>query len=131
MNNIRFLSMICFFSGVFFIVYGVLNGDVEVGVFFIVPFLVGSGIPAFLGFILIFIAFFLFMCSSFDDWVGAEDSVFGGQDAQLTEKTSVSGGGVVLIGPIPIVFGSNWRIAVVMMVLAIVLIGVSLLFFYY
>jgi len=39
-----------------------------------------------------------------------------------TTKSSFRGGGVVLIGPIPVVFGSDWKIAVMMMALAITII---------
>jgi uncharacterized protein (TIGR00304 family) len=42
-------------------------------------------------------------------------------------KTEVKGGGVILIGPIPIIFGSDARWASVAVVLAIVLIVVVLL----
>ena len=42
-------------------------------------------------------------------------------------KTEVKGGGVVMIGPIPIIFGSDAKWASVAMVLAIVLILVYLL----
>ena len=48
-------------------------------------------------------------------------------DSEHQKKTSVKGGGVVLIGPIPIIFGSNWKIAIVMIILAIILIIVSIL----
>jgi uncharacterized protein (TIGR00304 family) len=47
------------------------------------------------------------------------------------EKTSVKGGGVVLIGPIPIVFGSNWKIALVLMIIAIILIIATFLVLLY
>lgn len=46
-------------------------------------------------------------------------------------ETRVEGGGVVVIGPIPIVFASNTRIAIVLMILAIILIVLSYLLFYY
>lgn len=41
----------------------------------------------------------------------------------------VKGGGVILIGPIPIVFGSDRRYASIAMVLAIILMIVALIFF--
>ena len=42
-------------------------------------------------------------------------------------STEVKGGGVVMIGPIPIVFGSDARWAILAMILAIALIILSLL----
>jgi uncharacterized protein (TIGR00304 family) len=44
-------------------------------------------------------------------------------------KTEVGGGGVVMIGPIPIIFGSDTRWVVVAIVLAIVLMVLSLVFY--
>ncbi len=41
--------------------------------------------------------------------------------------TKVSGGGVVLIGPIPIIFGSDAKWATVAIVLAIVLVALTLI----
>jgi uncharacterized protein (TIGR00304 family) len=43
------------------------------------------------------------------------------------EKVEVKGGGVIMIGPIPIIFGSSPKWAVLAMVLAIVLIVLALL----
>lgn len=43
-------------------------------------------------------------------------------------RVEVKGGGVVMVGPIPIVFGSDARWAVIAMLLAIALIVLGLLF---
>lgn len=51
----------------------------------------------------------------------------GRSSGEGEERTRVSGGGVIMIGPIPIIFGSDARWASVAMVLAIVLILVVLL----
>ncbi|RLF92053.1 hypothetical protein DRN50_09415 [Thermococci archaeon] len=45
------------------------------------------------------------------------------------KKTSFKGGGVILIGPIPIVFGSNWKIVVFLMIIAILLMILFTYFF--
>lgn len=44
-------------------------------------------------------------------------------------QTEVRGGGVVMVGPIPIIFGSDTRWASVAIVLAIVLILLTLVFY--
>ena len=51
----------------------------------------------------------------------------GESSEQGERRTEVRGGGVIMIGPIPIVFGSDAKWASVAMVLAIVLIVVVLL----
>ena len=55
-------------------------------------------------------------------------TVISGEPSQEGKRrTEVRGGGVVMLGPIPIVFGSDAKWAGVVMVLAIVLIVVVLL----
>jgi uncharacterized protein (TIGR00304 family) len=55
-------------------------------------------------------------------------TVMSGEPSEEGERrTKVRGGGVVMIGPIPIVFGSDGKWASIAMVLAIVLIVVVLL----
>ncbi len=44
------------------------------------------------------------------------------------KETRVKGGGVILIGPIPLVFGTDKRYALLMMILAIVLMWLSITF---
>jgi len=124
MSKYHLLSLICFILGIAFFTIGFLYGDVKTGVFVVFPFLSGSGIYAFLGFIFIFIAILLFMFG-FASSAVSEDFSSGYEEPGPPKKTSVKGGGVVLIGPIPIVFGSNWKIAMVMMIVAIILIIVA------
>ncbi len=47
------------------------------------------------------------------------------------EKTEVRGGGVLLIGPIPIIFGSDAKWASIAVVLAIILVLLSLFLAFY
>lgn len=54
-------------------------------------------------------------------------AVSGRSSEERERRTEVKGGGVVLIGPIPIVFGSDAKWATVAIVLAICLIVVALL----
>lgn len=130
MNKFYFLSLLFFILGVVFFALGVLSGEVETGFVVIFPFLIGSGIYAFLGFTFVFIAIIFFMSGFVSRTIGTEDiEVPGEEQLRPRSKTSVKGGGVVLIGPIPIVFGSNWKIAVILMILAIILIVATFLTF--
>ncbi len=47
---------------------------------------------------------------------------------QELKEDGVKGGGVILIGPVPIVFGSDKRYALLLMILAIVLMLLAMLF---
>ena len=124
MNKYHILSLICFILGIVFFIIGFLSGDVETGIIVIFPFLSGSGIYPFLGFIFIFIAILLFIFGLASRTVSEDFGYESGEPSQQ-KKTSIKGGGVVLIGPIPVVFGSNWKIALVMMIVAIILIIIA------
>jgi uncharacterized protein (TIGR00304 family) len=119
MNKYNIFSLIFFIIAIFFFALGVFSGDVQTGFFVVFPFIAGSGLYAFLGMISLFVSILLFLFR------------FGlkyPEDKKLSrEKTSVKGGGVVLIGPIPIVFGSNWKIAFVLMIVSIILIIIAFL----
>ncbi len=127
MNSLRLLSLTCFILGVIAVAYGVSTGEVKIGVFFIIPFLIGSGFYAFMGFLLLFAAFFLFFLGGLKE---IEETPPVIEDIPLEEpvyekpekKRFFEGGGVILIGPIPIVFGSNWKIAIALMFIAIIFI---------
>ncbi|HEC80865.1 MAG TPA: DUF131 domain-containing protein [Thermoplasmatales archaeon] len=124
MNKYHLLSVVFFIIGIVFFSLGVMFGEVETGFFLVFPFLVGSGIYAFLGFILVFVAMLLFMFG-FVEIATVEPIDFHSETEEERYppmKTSVKGGGVILIGPIPIVFSSNWKIAVVLMIVAMLLI---------
>ena len=120
MNKFHFLSLICFIVGIVFFILGFLQGDIQSGIFIVFPFLAGSWIYAFVGFIFIFIAILLFTFSFTNRIV--QDEIKIDKENSQPKKTSLKGGGVVLIGPIPVIFGSNWKIAVLLMILAIILI---------
>ena len=124
MNKYHILSLFCFILGFLFFTLGFLQGDVEGGILIVFPFIGGSGIFAFLGVISFFMAILLFMFG-FTSTLKSDDSGFEYEESPTQKKTSVKGGGVVLIGPIPIVFGSNWKIAIVMMIVAIIIILVA------
>lgn len=61
----------------------------------------------FLGFVLIFI--------------GSIGSMFGGTGEKESSQTEVKGGGIIMLGPIPIVFGSDRGSVKTLILLAIVL----------
>jgi uncharacterized protein (TIGR00304 family) len=54
-------------------------------------------------------------------------TVSSGRSSQGEKQTEVRGGGIIMIGPIPIIFGSDAKWASAAIVLAIVLIVIVLL----
>jgi uncharacterized protein (TIGR00304 family) len=129
MNVLRRLSFVLFIAGIICFALGVINGEAEVGFFLIFPFIVGSGILSFLGVMFLFFGFLLFISGFYqlnkDEYRYKEDSI-----SDESSKTKVKAGGIVLIGPIPIVFGTSWKMTVIVLILAIlVLLCVYLLFY--
>ena len=121
MNRFHFLCLVFLVFGIVFFYLGFINGEVETGIFFIFPFISGSGIYSFLGFIFIILSIFLFIFG-FTNYSLKEDIQPENYEPKTSRKTSIKGGGVVLVGPIPIVFASNWKIAAVLMIIAIIII---------
>jgi len=124
MNRHHLLPLVFFISGIVFFSLGILTGEIEIGIVLIFPFIVGSGIHAFLGFISIFIAIILFMIGFVSKFSSDDLNVHKKDINQTNKKTSVKGGGIILIGPIPIVFGTNWKIALMLMILAMIVVTV-------
>lgn len=56
--------------------------------------------------------------------------LFGMLESAKTKETQVRGGGVILIGPIPIGFGTDTKSLAVVLGLAIILIVVTFMLFY-
>ncbi len=79
-----------------------------------------------LGFMLIILGFFLV---AFGMMRSAKESVERGIPvSQETKEEKVNGGGVILIGPVPVVFGTDKKYAVLIMILAIVLMLLAIVF---
>lgn len=85
--------------------------------------------PAFLitcGMILIFMGFIILAAGMMRSKIGEERS----PDQGIKEE-KVKGGGVILIGPVPIVFGYDKRYAIIAMVLAIIIMALAIVFMRY
>ena len=67
-------------------------------------------------------------------FLGRRNETPGKKSIQVLDtepETKVKGGGVILIGPIPIVFGSDKRYAIIAILLTIALMLLALIFLYY
>ena len=61
MNKFHVFSVMCVLIAVVFFFLGIESGEVETGVFLVFPFLIGSGLYAFLGVLFLFLAMIFFM----------------------------------------------------------------------
>ncbi len=79
-----------------------------------------------LGFMLIILGFFLL---AFGMMRSAKEGVERGIPvSQETKEEGVKGGGVILIGPVPVVFGGDKKYAMLLMILAVVLMLLTIVF---
>lgn len=129
MNKFFVLSLVCFIASGFLFAFGVYSGEVEVGLVVFIPFIMGRGFYALFGVLLVFLGFVFLMFGQFHGFSLQSSNEHDEKDQGLSKgkTSSFKGGGVVLIGPIPIVIGSNWKIALILMIAAF-LIMVTLIF---
>lgn len=121
-----------FAAGLVLIASAVATGEADVSLFVIFPVFSGSGGLFLLGTLLIILSFILGFLMLAMGQLDAQSVMTWPQGATRPEAgpshVEKEFGGVVLIGPIPIAFGSNRRIALFMLVLgivvAIVLLGI-------
>lgn len=89
-----------------------LEGDLRVGFFLFIPFVAGTGLVPFLAMLALVAAFVVFAAGSFaptPDEARARHAPPPEGDAEARPRRARSGG-VVLIGPLPIVWGSDRRV---------------------
>jgi len=114
------ISAVLFVAAIALLSASVLTGESEFGLFLIFPFLIGSGLLALLGVILLFIAIFIVFMRLGGRFLRNENPDFS--VSFEGEKTADKKfGGVIMLGPIPIVFGSDRKIARIMMIIGLIL----------
>jgi len=119
---IRFLGPGILLTGLVALAWAVARGEASVYLIFVVPAVVGTGPLAFLGILLVFLGFFL----TFFFWTagarpsGIEPREIPAIPPQEPTKTR-RWGGVVFLGPIPLVFGSDPQMTRMMLILGAIL----------
>jgi uncharacterized protein (TIGR00304 family) len=109
-------------AGLSLVVVSVVNGEADVSLVVIFPVISGSGFLFLIGVAMVVMGvlsgFMLIAATTHSTAPDPGDSSWGDAGDGTSEKTSKYGG-IVLIGPVPIVFGSNARIAYVMLAVAV------------
>ena len=133
MNGLKTAALAALLGGVGLLLYGLAEGSVRLSLFLIVPVLHGSGLVATLGILLLVAAMLLWFAGSVRD-MGAR---MGGFEPAAPEhgapaRVERRSGGMVLLGPIPIVWGSDrgvrkWLVVAGVVMLALWLLAVALL----
>jgi len=120
-------AAISFISGIAFIIAGIAMGEGSVGIFMIFPFVYGNGPLMITGMLLVFLSFPIFMLSQFrttGETYGKDG--YGSSIEYEDTRTDKRVGGLILIGPIPIVISSDKRLAFILMAVGMV---IAFLFF--
>ena len=134
MRLIRFVGPGILLTGLVALALAVARGEASVYLILIVPAVVGTGPLAFLGILLVFLGFFL----TFFLWTAGASppAIDPGEIPAVTPQGTPKPrrwGGVVFLGPIPLVFGSDpqmtrWMLILgAILFLALVLLTIALL----
>ena len=102
---------------------GVGLGELHFGLLLFIPVVYGSGLAAGIAVLLVFAAFILFAVA-FGRGIEERADLESSYSAERRERTTAvrkGVGGVIFIGPLPIIFGSDRKIAGYMMILAVVI----------
>jgi uncharacterized protein (TIGR00304 family) len=144
MNKYYIGAGICFVIASICFSWSFGEGDGSSVTIIVFPFFVGNswyagigGLFLCLAFIFVFMGFF----SGYEllGWREMEEEFFGDErsskdqsgqpQVQRKRRTRVQGGGVILIGPIPIIFGSNTKLTVIIVALTLAIMVVAFMFF--
>lgn len=106
MRTLRALGLVSLLAGLGLLAYAATTGDVRVGLFLVVPYVVGTGIAPFLGTMLIMAGLVMVFVGGLPPMRGWERDPAERSEGSVRSRS----GGVVLLGPIPIVWGSDRRI---------------------
>ena len=111
------IPVITFVIGILFIILSILSGQAEIGLFLIFPIVFGGGLYLLLGVLFIITSFILPFIISFTD---IKKTYRKGYKVEK-KKRETKYGGVIFIGPIPIVFGKDKSITAKMMYIGLVI----------
>jgi len=128
MTRLRAIALLLVVAGAAGVVYGIFVGEIQVGLlFFFIPYLYGGtalGAIAILGVVIGVLLLFV----DFARRPIPEPSE-GPVTPRDTAEPKTEWGGVVIVGPIPIVFGSTPRIALVALAIVSALLMALLILF--
>jgi uncharacterized protein (TIGR00304 family) len=132
MRPLRILAALMILAGAALLVYAIAVGEMQVALLLIVPVIYGSSSLGILAISLVIVGIFVAMADSYLG-AGKEESQEGLPNEEGRPKTDrrTEFGGVVFIGPIPILFGSNRRMTIFVAVLAAIVLAVMLLSLFY
>ncbi len=131
MNKEILFSLIFFIIGLFFIGYGFLIDEVSIGLVVFFPFIIANGIVGFIGILcIIFSMLILFFYPQFfvNNRYHHQKEEGDYFPKEYDHQKKIQSGGVIFIGPLPIVFGSNKKMTKYIIVISIIILIFYLLY---
>ena len=128
MNIYKLLTTTLLFIGIILLITSYLSGQTQTGFILIFPFIIGTGLYALTGFICMLIAILIYFQKTLSHHINTQTKSTNFTEThekdpfQKTSKKRFHTSGIVLIGPIPIIFGSNWKITLVLIIIALIFI---------
>jgi uncharacterized protein (TIGR00304 family) len=136
MNKLTFLSLLFLLLSFVCFLISYVEGDLQVGMIIIIPFILGSGYWSVLGVLFFIFSIFLFSLNSFRKFHSISDIhddliSRGDECGRRTPKSKVKLSGLLFIGPIPIVFGNNKKSVVLMIMIGLIFLLLGYTFYYF
>jgi uncharacterized protein (TIGR00304 family) len=147
LNRYFALAGALFMGGILLLLLSVIRGEGSAGIAVFIPFFYGTGPFSSMGVLLVFLGMLAFFYSFIrgemsaapgevdEDWAPESRPADGPSEKRATPAPpqepagpGVRGGAVILIGPVPIVFGSDRAAARNLMMLALALMIAALIF---
>ncbi len=121
MRPLRALAAFLIIAGAALTIYGVAAGEMQVALIIFVPVITGSSIVGILAIGSIIVGVLIAMADAFLGAGTESPQEAVPAEGQAKERAKTEFGGVMLIGPIPIVFGSSNRAALYALLIAFVI----------
>lgn len=121
------VPVILFISGFGLLVYDVIQGKGSGGFFIIFPFIIGYGLFSFIGTLMMMLSVLIFFFLPFcyvkyqPELERPEHAPEAPASEAKIDEAKKEFGGVVFIGPVPIVFGSSRKMVYFMIVLGLIM----------
>ncbi len=122
----RLIEFIFFIAGILILGYGVIQQEISVGIVVFFPFVIGSG-PYIAISIMMFFCAMIVLLHSFSEEIRtiqkprSERDTLSDETKDSYDTPPMKTGGIILIGPIPIVFGSTKKMVVSLLFLTLLL----------
>jgi uncharacterized protein (TIGR00304 family) len=116
-RSLRWIGIGLIVVAAILLIIALMQGDFSFALLLFIPVIVGEGVIAVLGGVLLFFGLLLLFLSFVTGCPVVDET--GGQGWNTEQEGEKRWGGFILIGPIPIVLGSDTRTTLVLAIMAI------------